>query len=489
MNFSLAIGVYTGAALFATAAYRVSPFHPLANYPGPWLWRISSFRLAYVSYMGRRHLVLDELHRKYGPFMRIAPDALSINTLLANKIYGAQLHMEKGDSYLTPGHPDAIALFFKQKHRSIHTDRKRIWSAAFTGSSTIHFRPILEQRTLDLMKCIENRKAANSSQTVELADCLCHWAYDLMGDMIFGGCNDLELMKRGDPEGLVYGGKIATVLLDSVGQSPWLMDLIWHLPAGKSMVRLRERAAAMMRTRVKADSTTTVRDLTSYLVRFSASVGHSIPCSDNTSTTMALAFYFMLSAPKQYGYYSRLRAELDAAFPDPLGGLSLETLGALPFLNAVINEALRLGSPFYLPRVVPPGGTEIDGKFIPEDVQVAIAAYSQQTSPDNYWPEPLEFRPERWLPEGLGPGSRTEKSALFSFSSGPHVCIAKAFAHQEMRHVVARLVMAYDMELPADFDARQYRDGILNMRTTLLLHALPVIVRRRPSVDFGKVLG
>ena len=71
------------------------------------------------------------------------------------------------------------------------------------------------------------------------------------------------------------------------------------------------------------------------------------------------------------------------------------------------------------------------------------------------------------------------------------MCIARAFAYQEMRYVVARLALAYVMSLPSDFDAKQYRDGILNMRTTILQHPLPVIVQRRPSVqvDLDKIVG
>ncbi len=65
------LAVYTTMALLATGIYRLSPFHPLASYPGPWLWRLSSSRLAYISYLGKRHIVIDELHRKYGPFVRI----------------------------------------------------------------------------------------------------------------------------------------------------------------------------------------------------------------------------------------------------------------------------------------------------------------------------------------------------------------------------------------------------------------------------------
>lgn len=54
-----------------TVGYRLSPWHPLASYPGPVLWRISSVYLTYISFMGRRHLILDKLHVKYGPFLRI----------------------------------------------------------------------------------------------------------------------------------------------------------------------------------------------------------------------------------------------------------------------------------------------------------------------------------------------------------------------------------------------------------------------------------
>lgn len=67
------------------------------------------------------------------------------------------------------------------------------------------------------------------------------------------------------------------------------------------------------------------------------------------------------------------------------------------------------------------------------------------------------------------------------FLQGPHMCIAKAFAYQQMRHVLARLVLNYDMQLPKGFDTRAYRDGILNMRTTILKHPLDVTVKRRAA--------
>ena len=110
--------------------------------------------------------------------------------------------------------------------------------------------------------------------------------------------------------------------------------------------------------------------------------------SDNTSLALALSCYFLASEPQ---YVPRLRTELAKAFPDPLQPISLDALTpeALPLLNGVVQEALRLGSPYFLPRVVPPGGTRVDGKYIPEDTIVALAAYSQQTSEENFYPEPM----------------------------------------------------------------------------------------------------
>ena len=97
--------------------------------------------------------------------------------------------------------------------------------------------------------------------------------------------------------------------------------------------------------------------------------------------------YFLLSNPESY---HRLRKELDGAFPDTTSGaaLSPKTLAELAFLNGVIKETLRLASPYFNPRIVPSGGSVVDGEYIPEGTVVALAAHSQQTSPDNFFPSP-----------------------------------------------------------------------------------------------------
>ena len=52
----------------------------------------------------------------------------------------------------------------------------------------------------------------------------------------------------------------------SLGQSPWLLDILWHLPLTARMRAHEKNAAEMMRNRVEAVDLPGYRDLSSYLV-------------------------------------------------------------------------------------------------------------------------------------------------------------------------------------------------------------------------------
>lgn len=108
--------------------------------------------------------------------------------------------------------------------------------------------------------------------------------------------------------------------------------------------------------------------------------------SDNTSSTVSLAMYFLLANDS---LYKTLQTALDKAFPDPTVPLDKDTLAEITLLDAIINETLRLGSPWFLPRVVPEGGAVVENTMIPAGTVVAVAAYSQQTSETNFYPDPM----------------------------------------------------------------------------------------------------
>lgn len=62
---------YASTLALVTVAHRLSPWHPLASYPGPLMARATSLWLSHVSSTGKRYLILDALHARYGPFLRI----------------------------------------------------------------------------------------------------------------------------------------------------------------------------------------------------------------------------------------------------------------------------------------------------------------------------------------------------------------------------------------------------------------------------------
>lgn len=66
-----------------TLAYRVSPFHPLARFPGPFFNKLTSFRMMYIVYSGHRNRYIMDLHKTYGKFVRTGEN-LCASVVLGN---------------------------------------------------------------------------------------------------------------------------------------------------------------------------------------------------------------------------------------------------------------------------------------------------------------------------------------------------------------------------------------------------------------------
>ncbi|KAJ7982992.1 cytochrome P450 [Mycena polygramma] len=478
LSISVSIAFFM-SVVFTTIAYRLSPVHPLATYPGPIFWRVTSMVLAGVSSGGHRHLILHDLHKKYGDFVRIGPNVLSINSSQAIAvIYGPK--MLKGDAYTSPGRTGDISLFFKQDV-TVHAKRKVLWTSALSNSAIREYYSPMTKRITQLIQCIEDR--SDKSGEVDLGECITHWSFDVMGDVIFGGCTaDLELMRDGDPAELVQIGKRSETGLDILGQIPWLMDIMWHFSESDTvnLRRLREVCGTMMRTRLQHRDIDK-RDFTSYFINHATEKPTLTDLelealvavsggSDNPSSQLIMAMFLLIAHPS---VYRTLQAELDDALAHETDLLDAKAL-AVPFLDAVINETFRFSSPWFLPRVVPEGGVVIDGRQIPGGTIVALASHSQHFSEDNFFPDTESYRPERWLPGGLGPSSRLNKSAITTFTTGPHACPGKSFSIQQMRHLIARLVLSFDFTLAPGLSSEIFMKSFKNIRTTTFM---PLIVK------------
>ncbi|MGH2982242.1 MAG: cytochrome P450 [Solirubrobacterales bacterium] len=138
---------------------------------------------------------------------------------------------------------------------------------------------------------------------------------------------------------------------------------------------------------------------------------------ETTATALAWTFDLLLRHPKAL---ERLRDEIAEGEEDD-------------YLRAVITESLRLRP------VVPIAGRrlaedlQIDGYALPAGADVSPAIYLSHTRPDVY-PDPLEFKPERFIDGG------PETYSWVPFGGGVRRCLGASFAEFEMRIVLREVL-------------------------------------------------
>lgn len=67
----IAYATFYAFLLLSIITYRLSPLHPLYQYPGPFLAKLSNFYGAYIAAGGKQHLHFKRMHEKYGPIVRL----------------------------------------------------------------------------------------------------------------------------------------------------------------------------------------------------------------------------------------------------------------------------------------------------------------------------------------------------------------------------------------------------------------------------------
>jgi hypothetical protein len=101
--------VYLTTLFASIATYRLSPFHPLAAFPGPMLARVTRF-WAFTQFIGgRQHLVSHQLFDYYGSVVRSGPnhllfrDARAISTILGARDPWPK-HLSEYMGFFSPPH-------------------------------------------------------------------------------------------------------------------------------------------------------------------------------------------------------------------------------------------------------------------------------------------------------------------------------------------------------------------------------------------------
>lgn len=136
------------------------------------------------------------------------------------------------------------------------------------------------------------------------------------------------------------------------------------------------------------------------------------------SSSCAITYYLA----KHQRVQEKLQQELDEALAGEDDEVApFERVKHLPYLEAVVNEALRIHSTagVGLPRVVPAGGLEVCGKFFPEGTVLSVPGYTLHRDKAVWGDDAEEFRPERWF----GQDKAAMQKAFAPFSVGPRLVL------------------------------------------------------------------
>jgi cytochrome P450 family 110 len=168
---------------------------------------------------------------------------------------------------------------------------------------------------------------------------------------------------------------------------------------------------------------------------------------ETTATALAWAFYWIHSLPS---VRQKLLQELDSLGenPDPM------EIFRLPYLSAVCQETLRIYPVGMLtfPRVVK-SPVELMGHQLEPGTVVVGSIYLTHRREDLY-PEPLQFKPERFLEKQFSPYE------YLPFGGGSRRCIGMALAQLEMKLVLAHILRNFDLALTENKPVQAKRRGV-----------------------------
>ncbi|KAJ4777022.1 Cytochrome P450 family protein [Rhynchospora pubera] len=191
--------------------------------------------------------------------------------------------------------------------------------------------------------------------------------------------------------------------------------------------------------------------------------------TDTTSTTVEWAMAELINKPD---ILKKLQDELDQIVgKDKL--VEESHLKQLQFLSLVIKETLRLHPP--LPLLIPHCPSSpciIDGYLIPKGTRVFINVWAIQRDPSN-WTDPLEFKPERYLQQGLQRDFGGKDFDYFPFGSGRRICAGIAMAERIVGYLLATIVHSFDWKLPEGKDVDLSEQFSIVMKKAIPLVAIP----------------
>ncbi|KAK9415508.1 putative Trichodiene oxygenase [Seiridium unicorne] len=459
----------------ALIVYRLY-WSPIASFPGPKLAAVTYWYEAYYDFIseggGQFAFQIKRLHKQYGPVVRITPDELHIDDPDYYDEVFCSSHpsrpIDKMERFrYRLNHPDST---LSTTSAEVHKSRRAALAPFFSHGRVRSYNDGLQT----IMERISSRLDTEYKGTGRVIQLNHMWASltaDMIMELAFGHSSDL----RNAPD-------FRSPVPEAMANIAYLAHYATHFPVIGMMIKFLPDALLSMLTTAarpllefRSDMRRHLQEMkseapiwtgkASRITVFHEILGSNLPPRDKslerltqeailingagietTTWTLTLGTAHVLLNPR---INEQLGLELRSAIPDPAKILPWDKLEKLPYLNAVVMESLRLsfGSVQRLPRINRLVALNYHDQIIPPNVPVGMDAFHMHLN-ERIFPDPLEFKPERWLGNPKNPvNSKPLSNYLVSFSRGSRVCIGKNLAMMELHVALATLFRRHELEL------------------------------------------
>ncbi|KAJ5578689.1 uncharacterized protein N7459_007653 [Penicillium hispanicum] len=468
----------------------------LNKYPGPLLASLTDLWRFFDVYGRRPEITHRSLHGKFGDVVRLGPNTLSFSDPRALKtIYGLNKGFTKSEFYvvqqsIAKGH--RLQSLFSSTDNDFHAKFRRCVNSAFSMSTLVQYEPFVDNTTKLFLEQTRDIYV-DKSEGCDFPQWLQFYAFDVIGEITYGKRHGFVENNK-DIDGIVGYLSWLFLYVAPVGQIPFLDRLLLKNPiylklsqwgfidatfpvARFASNRMSERIPELAKQKLDPSSATNSAAkspdlLSKFLAAHQAhpefmtetlvqtmAVSMAFAGSETTAISLSAVFYFLLKHPPAL---ARLRAEIDDAgrsghFADTDTGLvTWHESQRLPYLDACIKEAFRLHPAAGLPleRVVPEGGADIAGHFVPGGTIVGCSAWLIHMNKAIFGEDAEVYRPERWLPDAQGITGEDDRrrikemnGTMFQFGMGSRTCIGKNISLLEIYKLVPSMLRRFEIQL------------------------------------------
>ncbi|EGU74661.1 hypothetical protein HZS61_005666 [Fusarium oxysporum f. sp. conglutinans] len=458
----------------------------LNGIPGPALASFTDLWRFLDVYRRRPEVTQIALHEKYGTVVRLGPNTVSIADPAAiQTIYAHNSGYTKSDFYpvqqtINKSGKRLITLFTSQDEK-FHSQLRRSVSNAYAMSTLVQFEPFVDSTTTEFFKQLDQRYA-NQNDILDFGTWLQYYAFDVIGELTYS--KRLGFVDHGkDVDNIIGNLEWLLNYAAPVGQLPILDSLLlknplrlqltkWGFTNSSSPVAIFARNRMLARVDpeklgdMKFDQDNGRRDFLSRFLEanqkdpefmnndrvLALTVANMFAGSDTTAITFRAIFYYLMKNPADMKTLMAELAEEEKAgrFAREDGLVSWNEVRDLPFLNAVVKEALRChpAAGLMLERIVPARGLEVNGHHIPGGTIVGVNAWVLHRNKDIFGHDADRWRPSRWI-EASTEQKRRMENYMFAFGAGSRTCIGKNISLLEMYKMVPALLRRYELEFPS----------------------------------------